>query len=241
MSTMASTRTIIFLFTTFLMSGLYSLVLSSEINSTIIVIMDQEVFRVSEQYLSICLDAHILTDPNWTIDSFPARAVNMAKALSPAMLRVGGTQGDQLVFNKMEKAEHQLSPSQWDALNEFTKKVGWDFIFGLNILLNKPNSSLWDPANAKELFEYTKSKGYKVNWELGNGNYKIAIVLYHCQVWLHDRKLSLVTSIFFLTEPTTLSFKTLAKDFDVLSTIVNEKTWIVGPDMTDGDESKFFK
>ena len=57
-------------------------------------------FRVSDQYLSICLDAHLLTNPNWTIDSFPARAVNMAKALAPAMLRVGGTQGDQLVFNK---------------------------------------------------------------------------------------------------------------------------------------------
>ena len=98
----------------------------------------------------------------------------MAKALAPAMLRVGGTQGDQLVFNKSliglpKKVEYQMSPSQWDALNEFTKNVGWDFIFGLNILLNKPNSSLWDPANAKELFEYTKSKGYKVNWELGNG------------------------------------------------------------------------
>ena len=160
--------------------GLYSLAISN--GATLGVNMDQEVFRVSEQYLSICLDSHLLTDPNWTIDSFPARAVNMAKALSPAMLRVGGTQGDQLVFNKMEEAEHQLSPSQWDALNEFTKKVGWDFIFGLNILLNKPNSSLWDPANAKELFEYTKSKGYKVNWELGNG--KISSILFCVVSWV---------------------------------------------------------
>ena len=145
--------------------------------------MDQSIFRVSEKYLSICLDAHILTDPSWTIDSFPARAVNMAKALAPAMLRVGGTQGDQLVFNKSliglpKKVEYQMSPSQWDALNEFTKNVGWDFIFGLNILLNKPNSSLWDPANAKELFEYTKSKGYKVNWELGNGEVSQLFIQY---------------------------------------------------------------
>ena len=165
-----------FLFLCVLVCGLHNLVQSSDTTVMLSVDLDREMFRVSDQYLSVCLDAHILTNPNWTIDSFPARAVNMAKALAPAMLRVGGTQGDQLVFNKnpsglpqKEQEVHYLSPSQWDALNQFTKNVGWDFIFGLNILLNKPNSSMWDPTNAKELFEYTKSKGYKVNWELGNG------------------------------------------------------------------------
>ena len=158
------------------------------------VYLDQAIFRVSEQYLSVCLSAGWLTLPNWTIDTFPARAVNMAKALAPAMLRVGGKKEDYMVFNKTlcglpqpVEAQYQMSPLQWDTLNEFTKNVGWDLIFGLNILLNKTDSGLWDPANAKELFEYTKSKGYKVSWELGNGEISMpqesmhmhAVMYYH--------------------------------------------------------------
>ena len=147
--------------------------------------MDEAIFRVSEQYLSVCLGAGWLTHPNWTIDSFPARAVNMAKALAPAMLRVGGKKEDYMVFNKTLRGpvetQYQMSPLQWDALNEFTKNVGWDLIFGLNILLNKTDSGLWDPANAKELFEYTKSKGYKVSWELGNGEISMPQESMHMQ------------------------------------------------------------
>ena len=159
--------------------GLHSL--GDTMANRIRVDLDQAIFRVSEQYLSVCLSAGWLTLPNWTIDSFPARAVNMAKALAPAMLRVGGKKEDYMVFNKTLRglpqpveAEYQMSPLQWDALNEFTKNVGWDLIFGLNILLNKTDTSLWDPANAKELFDYTKSKGYKVSWELGNGEISIS-------------------------------------------------------------------
>ena len=54
-------------------------------------------------------------------------------------------------------------------------------MFGLNILVRKgvTNSSVgtWDPSNAQQLIEYTESKGYKVNWELGNGITCIASVL----------------------------------------------------------------
>ena len=59
-----------------------------------------------------------------------------------------------------------MNTTQWDAVNMFVETVGWDFIFGLNVL--RKNGS-WDSANAEELLTYTTSKGYKVNWELGNG------------------------------------------------------------------------
>ena len=36
-----------------------------------------------------------------------------------------------------------------------------------------------------------------------------------------------------LVEPS-LPYQQLAKDFDVLSTILKQTTWIAGPDMTDG-------
>ena len=62
--------------------------------------LDKVLFTVNRQFLSVCIDASDLTHPQWTPAAFPARAINMAKALSPAMLRVGGTSGDHLVFNK---------------------------------------------------------------------------------------------------------------------------------------------
>ena len=60
----------------------------------------------------------------------------------------------------------------WDAINQFTQLAGWDFIFGLNVLLRKPDGN-WDSSNAEDLFAYTMSKGYTVNWELGNGEFHL--------------------------------------------------------------------
>ena len=60
-----------------------------------------------------------------------------------------------------------FNTSEWDAVNVFAETVGWDFIFGLNALLRVNGS--WNSTNAEELLTYTMSKGYRVNWELGNG------------------------------------------------------------------------
>nr|XP_006816007.1 PREDICTED: heparanase-like [Saccoglossus kowalevskii] len=55
----------------------------------------------------------------------------------------------------------------WNNINEFASEVGWNVIFGLNVLLRHGNDS-WDSSNAMELMKYTVEKGYSVNWELGN-------------------------------------------------------------------------
>ncbi len=136
-------------------------------------------FEVSDQFLSVTIDAGAIRK-NWDIINFTLpRVINLAKGLSPAMLRVGGTSEDFLLFQssegtysrgKEQESNFTMSPAQWDAVNEFVKAVEWDFIFGLNLLLrhNWPNGS-WDSSNAEGLFDYTLSKGYVVNWELGNG------------------------------------------------------------------------
>ena len=136
------------------------------------------VFEVSDQFLSVTIDAGNIKG-NWnTIDFTATRIINMAKALAPAMLRVGGTDGDFLLFEKPTNCKENqqsvnvysnftMNASQWDAVNVFVEAVGWDFIFGLNVLLRVNGS--WNSTNAEELLTYTTSKGYKVNWELGNG------------------------------------------------------------------------
>lgn len=111
------------------------------------------------------------------------KLINLGKALAPAMLRIGGTDQDYLLFDmdsrkedeqklttrQRTESEHNftMSTSQWDAINQFATATGWEITFGLNVLLRRDDD--WDTANAAQLLSYTHSKGYKVNWELGNG------------------------------------------------------------------------
>ena len=138
--------------------------------------LTDHMYQVSDQFLSVTIDAGNIKS-NWDTINFTAtRIINMAKALAPAMLRVGGTEGDFLLFEETTDKNNQsinvysnftMNTSQWDAVNMFVQAAGWDFIFGLNVLLRVNGS--WNSTNAEELLTYTTSKGYKVNWELGNG------------------------------------------------------------------------
>ena len=165
--------------------------------------LDNYTNEVSDQFLSVTIDAGEIRS-NWKILNFTSpRVINMAKALYPAMLRVGGTAGDFIIFEndsgrhqgaRVHRAKNEcddttstnkppaecelqsqssnftMNVSEWDAVNEFVRAVGWDFIFGLNLLLRKPwPNGTWDSSNAEQLLTYTTSKGYNVNWELGNG------------------------------------------------------------------------
>ena len=149
---------------------------SKQQENTIMVNLTDHVYEVSDQFLSVTIDAGNIKS-NWDTINFTAtRIINMAKALAPAMLRVGGTEGDFLLFEETTDKNKQsinvysnftMNTSQWDAVNMFVEAAGWDFIFGLNVLLRVNGS--WNSTNAEELLTYTTSKGYKVNWELGNG------------------------------------------------------------------------
>ena len=73
-------------------------------------------------------------------------------------------------YKPVEDSNFTMTTAQWDAVNEFVKTVGWEFIFGLNSLLRNPYPvGVWDSTNAAQLMSYSTSKGYTVNWELGNG------------------------------------------------------------------------
>ena len=140
--------------------------------NTIMIDLTSYVYEVSDQFLSVTIGAEAIKH-NWRRINFTApRVINMAKALAPAMLRVGGTSEDALIFEETteldgKESNFTMNTTEWDAVNMFVEAVGWDIIFGLNVLLRKNGS--WDSANAEELLTYTTSKGYKVNWELGNG------------------------------------------------------------------------
>ena len=157
--------------------------------------MESPLRTVSDQFLSVTIDSGAIGRKWNHVDLKSRKVINMAKALSPAMLRIGGTAEDFVIFKnspeisttthsqssvdkRMHHSNISLLASQLDAINQFTRKVGWEIIFGLNLFLRTswPKGS-WDTTNAEELMRYTISKEYNVNWELGNGMYFIDHVI----------------------------------------------------------------
>ena len=136
-----------------------------------------------------------------------------------------------------------MTTAQWDAVNEFVQVVGWEFIFGLNSLLRNPYPvGVWDSTNAAQLMAYSSSKGYTVNWELGNGESP----MYNCKHSLTHPIFSLqciLSPLYIHTEPDlwdhheyNISAPEHAKDFSVLKQLVEKemqfgKVMIVGPDV----------
>lgn len=140
-------------------------------------------FRVSDQFLSVTLDASYLST-NWSVvhEFKVPRLLTLARSLKPAMLRVGGTGADYLLYNSTSEVDRTARvgaaprsnstffSKQWNEVNQFAKNVGWNLTFGLNALLRNPwPDGNWDPRNAQELIDYTIDQHYVVNWELGNG------------------------------------------------------------------------
>ena len=143
---------------------------------------------ISNQFLSVTIDSDAILQNWYDLDLKSQQLINLGKALAPAMLRIGGTYQDFLIFNDScsSKSHHYdernkqhiadvysnftVCTTQWDAINQYAQATGWDIIFGLNVFLRNPwPQGDWDTTNAEQLMNYTISKGYKVNWELGNG------------------------------------------------------------------------
>ncbi|XP_064600893.1 heparanase-like [Liolophura sinensis] len=124
------------------------------------------VHTVSEKFLSVTMDTfeiHVhLRDFHPSSQKFR----NLAKGLSPAYWRIGGTYADRLFFRNAPLGGVAMSEEEFDSINKFCRDVGWEMIFDLN-LLNRKNG-VWDSTDAESLLRYAANKGYKLNFELGN-------------------------------------------------------------------------
>ncbi|XP_060570501.1 heparanase-like [Ruditapes philippinarum] len=116
-----------------------------------------------------------------------------------------------------------ITASFYDDIHKFVSSVGWDLIFGLNLLLRKPDGA-WDPSNAEELMKYTVQSGYKMGgWELGNepNNYGRK---FGCKVGARQ----------------------LVKDFHTLNSLLGEypqfdDTEVLGPSVTQLSTDDYFQ
>lgn len=151
--------------------------------------------RVDARFLSIAIDTSQLVGGHfWSpsgrvevgrgserveaIDLRRPRLLELARALGPAYLRVGGTEADHVYYavgaargrEPPPAYELQLDEPTWDALVAFARSAGFELAFTLNAGPSaRDEAGAWHPGNAEQLFEYAASRGHTVAvWELGN-------------------------------------------------------------------------
>eukprot|EP01084_Bolivina_argentea_P004811 9113_1 len=123
--------------------------------------------------------------PKWgnagilTLDLSNTNLIALTKAITPAVLRIGGSPEDSIIYNISgaclnikpslpgygcsEASNTQpygcLNESRWTQINEFAYKTNVTLVFGLNACYGRPaiNKSM-NFTNIEQLFEYTSTQ-----------------------------------------------------------------------------------
>ncbi|KAK7093468.1 hypothetical protein V1264_007215 [Littorina saxatilis] len=146
--------------------------------------LGQSLNTISPHFVGVNIDSDTVRYHWQTLDFSSQKLQNLARALSPSYLRMGGTSADGMnyfmgnataagtqVFNAghhVAKPPFNITADQWVYLNEFLRTVSWDFIFDLNALKRNADGS-WDPDNARQLLQFSADRNYTIaGFELGN-------------------------------------------------------------------------
>ena len=104
----------------------------------------------------------------------------MTSALTPAYLRIGGSEADKLFYDMNNDAPASYDPpagyesvmtrQQWDNVNAFAVRNELELVFTLNAGPSaRDENGRWLSQNAESLLAYTAEQGYDIaQWELGN-------------------------------------------------------------------------
>ena len=147
------------------------------VEQTVSINLNQSVFTVSKKFLSVAITVGLIRE-HWPHISFTSeKFLTLAKGLSPAFLRVGGTAEDFLIYddstglNKYKNfTNFTITHKDLDKIHLLSSKANWDVLFGLNVLLRQKDGS-WNASNPKQIMQYVADSGYHFGWELGNGNF----------------------------------------------------------------------
>ena len=106
------------------------------------------------------------------------RLVNLARALSPAYLRIGGSAADRTFYDLGDSPAPsppppyvtQLTRAEWDSTNRFAVDLGLQIILTVNAGAGpRQADGTWTSDNARALLAYTAERGYPVTViEFGN-------------------------------------------------------------------------
>ena len=147
------------------------------VEQTVSINLNQSVFTVSKKFLSVAITVGLIRE-HWPHINFTSeKFFTLAKGLSPAFLRVGGTAEDFLIYddspglNKHKNfTNFTITHEDLDKIHLLSSKANWDVLFGLNVLLREKDG-FWNASNPKKIMQYVADSGYHFGWELGNGNF----------------------------------------------------------------------
>ncbi|XP_051162971.1 heparanase-like [Leptopilina boulardi] len=130
----------------------------------------------STKFLSFGLDSSLLRN----MKKFPLlekKFINLARHLSPAYVRIGGTSADCLYFNETidnsseiidnDISNFTITEQDFLHLYKFVEKSKLRMLFDFNVLLRNSNGT-WNNNNAREILNFAKSQKMSIDWQLGN-------------------------------------------------------------------------
>lgn len=154
------------------------------------------IHRVAPEYLSFAIDSSQIVGGKWwnpeadkiemgsgslhapVFDFNRPRLDILTQALTPAYLRIGGSEADKIYYDlsgaetpkKPEGYHSVMTKSQWDQVNQFVKRNQLKLVFTLNVgPSSRRKDGSWDPKNAESLLKYSAENNFSVNvWEMGN-------------------------------------------------------------------------
>lgn len=150
----------------------------------------QPVAQVDACYLSFSLDISVLAGGFWwegsarsrrglgrlripPLDLNSPRLDTLTRALTPAYMRVGGSEADKIhYFSAPEQEPDSLVLTQaiWDRLHDFLQRNDLKFFFTVKYgLFARHLHGQWDGGEVETLLQYSRERGYRIDvCELGN-------------------------------------------------------------------------
>lgn len=147
------------------------------------------------EYLSFTIDTSLVMGGHWwgttkkmtmgvasdTVDRLnlaDKRLIHLAGFLSPAMLRIGGTEADRLYYKPGKKNlkaspdfhEYVLKKGLWSRIHSLKKKAGFSLLFTVSAgLADRDAAGTWLEKNAETFIAWSVRTRYRVEaWEFGN-------------------------------------------------------------------------
>lgn len=131
---------------------------------------------VKRDFLSLMIGAGKVRSNWYGVDFTSSKLINLATALGPTNIRLGGNSADFLTFVGNEPAyirglskfdKFSMNGNQWIKFTTFAKKVGFEVMFNFNVM--KRYNSSWDPSNAIELLTFSNNNNITISeFQLGN-------------------------------------------------------------------------
>ncbi|XP_015181681.1 PREDICTED: uncharacterized protein LOC107069156 [Polistes dominula] len=112
-----------------------------------------------DKFLSLTIDPLIILKSNDDSTNYE-RSIQMARALSPAYLRLGGPQSNSYLLDDSNNTDNLFSENNWRRLNQWAEKTGLDVVACISPRLMANDSQV-------DLVSLTDRMGFNASWQLG--------------------------------------------------------------------------